>query len=312
MRKGPVGETFDPTMTVTVGNPIPPGRAPALRSPEFGLAMGLILGRHLLGMEDLHYGYWTDDLPLTPRNLPLAQAQYTTALIADIPPGVRSILDVGIGAGNTARQLLERGYTVDGVSPNAYLTEVARQVLGDRATIYQSKFEDLPAIDRRYDLILFSESFLFMRPDEALARASNLLSPAGYLLVCDVFKLPAEGTSPIGGGKELGAFRALMAQYPFEVVKETDITRQVAPTFDLLDRAYREAIRPAYDLLLARLEASHPWVIRVLRWRFRRQLERIEQKHFSGRRNGANFIRYKSYRRFLFRKLPEAVAGPAD
>ena len=43
-------------------------RAPALKSPEFGLALGLVLGRFALGMRDLHYGYWTDDLPLIPAN----------------------------------------------------------------------------------------------------------------------------------------------------------------------------------------------------------------------------------------------------
>lgn len=307
--------TFERTMpppprtSPLVATPIPPGQAPALRSPEFGLALGLVLGRHLIGMEDLHYGYWTDDLPLVIGNLPRAQAQYTAALLADIPAGVRTILDVGMGAGNTARQLLERGYTVDGVSPNAYLTAVARAVLGDRATVYECKFEDLPPIDRRYDLILFSESFLFMRPAEALAKAAGLLTPGGHLLICDIFKLPTEGKSPIGGGKELATFRATMAEYPFDLVKETDISRHIAPTFDLLDHAYREAIRPAYDLLLARLTATRPWVMRFVRWKFKRQFQKIEDKHFSGRRNAAHFLQYKSYRRFLFRKRPEGGAA---
>jgi SAM-dependent methyltransferase len=283
--------------------PFPPGQAPALKSPEFGLAMGLVVGRYAIGMEDLHYGFWTDDLPLDPRNLPEAQARYTEALMADIPDGVRSILDVGMGAGNTARKLLERGYRVDGVSPNAYLTAVARQTLGDRVTIFESRFEDVET-DRRYDLILFSESFLFMQPDAALAKATALLNPGGHILICDIFRLPAEGQSPIGGGKELAAFRAAMARVPFDLVRETDISANIAPTFDLLDRAYREAIRPAYDLVMARLDATRPWLMRFLRWRFRDRLARLEEKHFSGRRNAANFLTYKSYRRFLFRRRP--------
>ena len=304
LRKGRGPGTFDRTMATPTPNPIPPGDAPALKSPEFGLAMGLIVGRHILGMEDLHYGFWTDDLTLNIRNLPRAQAQYTDALMADIPEGVKAILDVGMGAGNTARKLLEKGYTVDGVSPNAYLTSVARKVLGDRSRIYECKFEDMPPTERRYDLILFSESFLFMRPDEALAKASSLLTDRGHILICDIFKLPAEGKSPIGGGKELGTFRATMAKFPFDQVKETDISRHIAPTFDLLDRAYREAVRPAYDLLLARWNSTHPWVMKFVRWKFKRQLQKIEDKHFSGRRNGAEFLQYKSYRRFLFRKRP--------
>jgi SAM-dependent methyltransferase len=264
-----------------------------------------VVGRHILGMEDLHYGFWTDDLTLDIRNLPQAQARYTEALLADIPPGVKRILDVGMGAGNTARKLVERGYTVDGVSPNAFLTGVARQVLGDRVRIYESKFEDA-RIDGRYDLILFSESFLFMQPDAALAKAASLLDGDGHILICDIFKLPAEGKSPIGGGKELASFRATMARFPFELVRETDISRNIAPTFDLLDRAYREAIRPAYDLLMARFDAQRPWLMRFARWWFRRKLAQLEDKHFGGRRTGANFLTYKSYRRFLFRKRAAA------
>lgn len=288
--------------------PYPPGRAPALKSPEFGLAMGLVVGRFLVGMEDLHYGFWTDDLPLDARHLPEAQARYTEALIGDIPAGVRSILDVGMGAGNTARKLVERGYRVDGVSPNAYLTAVARGVLGDRVTIFESRFEDVET-DRRYDLILFSESFLFMQPDAALAKATALLNPGGHILICDIFRLPAESPSPIGGGKDLAVFRTTMARFPFELVRETDISANIAPTFDLLDRAYREAIRPAYDLVMARLAATRPWLMRFVRWRFRDKLTRLEDKHFSGRRNAANFLTYKSYRRFLFRRAGAGSAG---
>ena len=148
-------------------------------------------------MQDLHYGYWTDDLELTPQNMPQAQARYTDELMADIPADVRSILDVGCGAGNTAHKLLERGYQVDCVSPNAWLTTEARRVLGSRARVFESKFEQL-TLDRTYDLILFSESFLFMKAEQALAKAESALRPGGYILISDIFKLPADGARSAG------------------------------------------------------------------------------------------------------------------
>ena len=49
-----------------------------------------------------------------------------------------------------------------------WLTEEARRVLGTRSRVFASKFEDL-TLDRTYDLILFSESFLFMKAEQALA-----------------------------------------------------------------------------------------------------------------------------------------------
>lgn len=282
--------------------PPPPSSAvPALRSPEFGLALGYLFGHHLLNMRDLHYGYWPDGLAVDVQNLARAQAAYTEFLMSHVPPGVHTILDVGCGAGNTAHKLLERGFRVDCVSPNGFLTSVARQVLGDRATVFAARFEELET-DRRYDLLLFSESFLFIKPAAALPKAVTLLVPGGHLLITDIFKVPAEGKSPIGGGHHLPMFRDAMAAAPFELIREVDMTARIAPTFDLLDRAYAEAIQPAYALVMARLNATHPWVMRLLRWKFAKQIERYERKHFSGRRNGANFAKYKSYRLFLYRK----------
>lgn len=285
-------------MTTPHVSRLPP--APALQSPEFGLALGLVLGRFTLGMQDLHYGYWTDDLELTPQNLPRAQARYTEELIADIPADVRSILDVGCGAGNTARKLLDRGYEVDCVSPNAWLTGEARKVLRGRARVFESKFETVE-LDRTYDLILFSESFLFMKAEQALAKAEASLRPGGYILISDIFKVPADEKSPIGGGQDLRRYRALLETSRFELLKDTDVTDRIAPTFDLLQRAYVEAIGPAYALILARMESRHPWLMRLARWTWRDKFARYEEKHFSGKRDGAHFRRHKSYRRMLYR-----------
>jgi SAM-dependent methyltransferase len=285
-------------MTTTHKSLVP--RAPALPSPEFGLALGLVLGRFAIGMEDLHYGYWTEDLPLIPANLPAAQARYTEELIRDIPPGVKSILDVGCGAGNTARKLLDRGYEVVCLSPNAWLNDVAQAAVGDRAKVYLSKFEDFE-LDRKFDLILFSESFLFMKADQALAKAEAMLNPGGYVIISDIFKVPSDQRSPIGGGQDIRRYQALMAESRFELLKDTDMTAQIAPTFDLLSRAYQEAIAPAYALILAKIEAANPLIMKFVRWKWRKKFQRYEEKHFSGKRDGANFRRHKSYRRMLYR-----------
>ena len=283
----------------------PPGlpRAPALQSPEFGLALGLVVGRFAFDMQDLHYGFWTPDLELSPQNMAKAQARYTDELMADIPAGVRSILDVGCGAGNTARKLLDRGYEVDALSPNSWLNEEAKKAVASRARVFQSKFEDFP-LDRTYDLILFSESFLFMKAEQALAKAEQALNPGGYILISDIFKVPADEKSPIGGGQDLRRYRALLAASRFEQLKDTDMTANIAPTFDLLSRAYAEAIGPAYALILARLEASYPKLMKFVRWKWKAKIARYEEKHFSGKRDGAHFKRHKSYRRMLYKLRP--------
>jgi SAM-dependent methyltransferase len=233
-----------------------------------------------------------------------------------MPAGVKSVLDVGCGAGNTARKLLERGFTVDCVSPNGVLTGVARQVLQGRGDIFETRFQDLQT-DRRYDLILFSESLLFIPLEEAFTKALSLLNPGGYVLITDIFRVPAEGKSPIGGGHELPRFRETIARFPLAPTLDLDMTDGIAPTFDLLDAAYREAIQPAYKMILSRLEARRPWVMKVVKWVFRKKMRRYEDKHFSGRRNGLNFKKYKTYRLLLYRNsAPSIETGsprrPAD
>lgn len=291
-----------PDSSTVSRSPVPAIPANAeLPSSEFGLAMGYLFGHYFLDMQDLHYGYWPVDLPPRPQHLALAQARYTDFLIEHIPTGVRTVLDVGAGAGNTARKLLDRGLKVDCVSPNGVLTGVAQQVLNGRATIFETRFQDLET-DRRYDLILFSESLLFIPLEQAFTKALSLLTPGGHILITDIFRVPAEGKSPIGGGHELPRFRETIARFPLEAVADVDMTDGIAPTFDLLDGAYREAIEPGYRLLLARLTARHPWVMRFVQWKFRKSMRRYEDKHFSGRRNGANFKKYKSYRLLLYRQ----------
>jgi SAM-dependent methyltransferase len=283
----------------------------ALPSSEFGLALGFLIGHHFLNMQDLHYGYWPTGLPPVPQNLAQAQAHYTDFLMSHIPAGVKAVLDVGCGAGNTARKLLDRGFKVDCVSPNGVLTDVAKRVLNGSGDIFETRFQDLQT-ERRYDLILFSESLLFIPLEQAFTKALSLLNPGGHVLITDIFRIPAEGKSPIGGGHELPRFRETIAGFPLAPLLDLDMTDGIAPTFDLLDAAYREAIQPAYQLILSRLEAKYPWVMKVVKWRFRKKMQRYEDKHFSGRRNGLNFKKYKSYRLMLYRYDPAeegALAG---
>jgi SAM-dependent methyltransferase len=277
----------------------------SLPSREFGLAVGLILGRFFVKMEDLHYGYWTDDLSIEMPNLAKAQAQYSDFLMSHIPEGVNSILDVGCGAGNTARKLLDREYQVDCVSPNSFLTSIAQETLGTRTTFFNCRFEDLQT-DRRYDLLLFSESFLFMRLDDAIAKALQLLRPGGYILLSDIFKIVPDGNTAIGGGQHLALFHEAFARTPFTKLIEIDMTPRIAPTFTLINNAYIQAVKPAYDLVMGRLRAQHPWLMKVILWKFRNKIQRAEAKHFSGKRTAETFSLIKSYRLFLFQK--EAMA----
>ncbi len=273
----------------------------ALPSREFGLALGMIFGRHFFGLEDLHYGLWPEDLALEPQNLKTAQARYTDFLVEQVPDGVTSVLDVGCGTGSVAEAFTAQGYSVDCLSPNPVLNQVARERLGDRADVFEGRFEDHVS-DRRYDLILFSESLLFIHPiDVAFRKALSLLKPGGHVLISDMFRTTTiHNPGPIGGGHYLSSFNEALEQFAWEVVANHDITPQIARSFDLLSDGY-QALRPAYDLVLAQLKGKFPKWFRLLYWQFGSKLERYEKKHFSGERDGKNFKRFKEYRVLLLR-----------
>lgn len=78
------------------------------------------------------------------------------------------------------------------------------------------------------------------------------------------------------------------------------------PTFALMNNAYVQAVKPAYDLVMGRLRAKHPWLTKVILWKFRNKIQRAESKHLSGERTAETFSKIKSYRLFLFQKQAKA------
>ncbi len=268
---------------------------------EVGLEIGLIIGRYLLKMDDLHYGFWKEGIERTFWNLPAAQQAFSEFLVESIPPGAKAILDVGCGAANLAARLLARGSSVDVVSPGEYLTERVRAKLGGKGRIYASTFEDMP-VEATYDVVLFSESFQYVNMEIALEKIPRLLNPGGHLLICDFFKTGAPGKSPLGGGGRLHQLQDAIKAGPFDLVKDQDVTRETAPTIDILGDAFMNVGRPIRDVLLDFFSKAYPRLSKLVLWKFRKRLAKLDYKTFSGRLTGAEFAIHKTYRLFLLRK----------
>jgi SAM-dependent methyltransferase len=273
-------------------------------SKETGLRIGLILGKHLFRAEHLHYGYWEEGLEVELFNLPRAQEAYCDFLISHIPADAGSILDVGCGAGRLALQLLEKGYRVDCVSPSSVFARHTRDLLGPRSRVFECRYEDLQT-PNRYDLILFSESFQYTDLHQALHNSVNFLNDNGYLFICDFFKKNVAGRSPISGGHRLEKFYAAVARHSLKQIRDLDITTQTAPTMDILNHILINVGQPILSLAMQYLYARHGVIARLLHWKFRKRIAKINRKYFSGTKNAANFSFFKSYRLLIYQK-----AGP--
>ena len=268
---------------------------------EAGLEASVILGKFFLGSEHLHYGYWPDGLAVEIANLPRAQEEYCAFLLANLPPDARSVLDVGCGTGALAERLLGLGLEVDCVSPGRFLVRRARARLGSRARVFECRYEDFEP-DRRYDVVLFAESFQYISLEAALAKTAALLGPGGHMMICDVFNSGLPGGSALGGGHDLEAFRRAAELFSFEPVRDLDITDRVAKSLDLANRLNAEVVGPIFRLFMEVLSARRPLLARLLRWKYRAKIAKLERKLLSGERNAENFRKHRSYRLMLYRR----------
>lgn len=279
--------------------------------------LGLLLARHLVGIEDLHYGLWQEGLELKLANLAIAQQRYNEMLIGHLPSpdGMVRILDIGSGTGHLLSQLLDRGYHSDGVIPSKELAAIARQRLAGRANcqarIFECRLEDLPAEQcrRDYDVALFGESFGRIPMAASLPKVQQILKPGGLLLICDFFKTEADsdggaGDQSFGGGHSLQEFHRQMRRTPFVLVRDEDITGQVSPNLELVNDLLMNRMRPAIFVLRRYLEGNYPIVFSLLLRLFSKKLSRLNYKYFSGYRSKEVFERYKTYHLLLYRLPP--------
>ena len=229
-----------------------------------GLDAGLGFIRWLTGAENLHYGLWTG-LEVKAENLGAAQSAYSDKLFGYLPDGPLSILDVGGGAGETARKLIALGHSIEIVVPSALLAERCRQNAPE-ATVHEMPFEDF-ASDRTFDLCLFSESFQYIPLDIALDKALAHVKPGGHVLIADCFRsedfAPDGKTRIAGGGHRITAFRAALDTRGLQPVREEDITTAVAPSIDI-EQSLFHVFGDAISLIDAELSVKRPkarWLV---------------------------------------------------
>ena len=271
-----------------------------------GLDTGLALIRWLTGAENLHYGLW-DGLGVAAGNLRRAQDAYTEKLFALLPPGRLRILDIGGGAGETAKKLLALGHSVEIVVPSAYLAARCR-ANAPQAVVHECTFQDF-AGQGPFDLCLFSESFQYIPLDQGLPRCLPLLAPGGTVLIADCFRTEAykgrdvQGPQP-GGGHRLGDFRKMLAAQPVTVTHDEDITDSVAPSIDL-EQGFFNVLGLGLSRVQEEMGAKKPrlwwWATRALGLFVNEKRRRNLTRRLTDRSRTAEAFR--TYNRYLILRL---------
>jgi ubiquinone/menaquinone biosynthesis C-methylase UbiE len=102
------------------------------------------------------------------------------------------VVDLGCGNGLSTLPLIEAGATVTAVDSDPAMLRLAREKLGDGATVIAGRAERLPLESASYDLVLAAQAAHFFREPEASREIRRVLRPGGT--VAYVWKYPAPDT----------------------------------------------------------------------------------------------------------------------
>ena len=95
-----------------------------------------------------------------------------------------------------------------------------------------------------------------------------------------------------------------MQQYPFQKLVDEDITKETARNYDLINDFLNQVGQPIWDLTFRYCTANYPRTTHLARKIFRKKIDKLENKYFSGQRTAETFMQYKTYRLMLFQYTP--------
>jgi SAM-dependent methyltransferase len=279
-------------------------------SKEFGL----VAAQQLFQIQDLHYGFWEEGEIPSIRNFLEAQNKHTLFLFKYIEEAINAdrkckILDTGCGIGKTTTKLLEAGYRVDGLVPSSWMAQQARKNTErykdkTRGEIYECGFEDFPTspLSEKYTLVFFSESYQYVNMQKAFDKLNLILSKTGTVIIFDFFgRDEVTGESPLGGGHSIGQFYETVKRNGYTIHTDLDVTDNLSPNLKLVNDILVNRVIPFSNTLDAFLSARFKFLYKLLKYMFRKKLEKIKYK-YSQSRNEENFRKFKTYRLFVLKR----------
>ncbi|MGH8528272.1 MAG: SAM-dependent methyltransferase [Nevskiales bacterium] len=208
----------------------------------------------------LHYGYF-DEPNLPPEQISLgaleqAQRRYADKLLELIRDRQAPVLDVGCGMGGLVRLLSQQGYTPVALTPDRSQAANMKAQFPNIELI-ESKFENIPVEGQlvRYGTVITSESFQYLKMQEALPLIRKLLRPGGRWIVCDYFRLEESTAS---SGHLWRDFAAALEQHGLRIVHQEDITPHVLPTLAFARLMASRLALPLKNFAVRKLRAKHP------------------------------------------------------
>lgn len=247
--------------------------------PQTDLNFELYFVTEVLRLRSLHYGFWDEPRSIERidlEELSRAQARFTEKLVEFIPPDVKTVLDVGAGIGDNARALAQSGLRVTALSPDRNHERYFGALDDPNVSFRRGTFESFDSSDR-FDLVLFSESHNYFDRHVGLQKARDLLRPRGRLLVSGMFRCVDGSAYATDFDVSDHAYVRLAAEYGFAPVQISDITPNVLPTIEMIDRAVTEILEPTLRFAEAYATTRSPWKTKLFRLFLSREQDEIRR-----------------------------------
>ena len=181
----------------------------------------------------LHYGLFQKGEAVQKVQIGAIQQRATDLLLTHLPAPPRRILEIGVGLGATAQQLVKRGYTITAITPSSEEIKLAKQRFNEEVKFECVRFENFVAAAGSYDVVLLQESAQYILPSTLFNQAHRLLHEEGIILMADEVSLrrtPGDTehlpllTDTLLQAKESG----------FHLTKQINLSTQASPTVDYL------------------------------------------------------------------------------
>lgn len=212
----------------------------------------------VLGLQHLHYGLWEGET-LDRAGLEAAQSRYADRVEALIPADARSLLDVGAGTGAMARRLVDRGFEVEGLSPDPHQMRLFRERVG--RPFHLGRFQEFVP-PHEYDVLLMSESAQYIWL-HAFFPSVLRAAPGGSLVIADYFRRDDAQEASEPSGHPMGAFLRAARDAGCTLEHREDITEGVLPTLALARSWLDRHVEPAIRLTAEVAERRYPLLSRL-------------------------------------------------